>query len=253
MTVVAVYRGKPGSCNAMVADTICNFREAPSETAFWTDKVSPVFGNTYAAVLGDADVTKGLRLVVDSLDPRRPNLREPEVIDAALGTVERIWTLRERAAGAQRFGSKGSIIVFCTRADAFFWIAGYDNEARRFERPSAPYLVSEGECVIFWGSNRFTVRDFSKYEKELAADPFKLLVTLIVGADTIAREQGKQGLLYQLDGRFSGVVLPHKTSNPLRRIHPFPLPELLARDFGPNHLELLQDPDFMAYEPPPAK
>ncbi len=233
----------------MVVDTICNSRDRPEECAFWTDKLSFVFGNTYATAAGDADMINGLRLVVDFLDPKRPNLRDPATFDAILGAVERIWALREKA-GAQRYGSNGSVLFICTRADVFYWVAGYDGEARRFERPLKPHVLAESECVIFWGSDRFTIRELEKYEGALNSNPVGTLAALIEGVDGTARAEGKKGLLYRLDGRFSGVVLPHKSSTSLTRIRPFSPPELLVREQGPTLLSTLEDKDFMRYQLP---
>jgi len=68
--------------------------------------------------------------------------------------------------------------------------------------------------------------------------------------DAIARADGNTGLSYQLDGRFSGVVLPHKTNTPLVRIRPFSPAEFLVREHGPAVLSLLDDQDFMTYALP---
>jgi len=252
MTVVAAYRGIKGSLNAMMADTVCSARDKPTEAAFWTDKLALLYGNTYATGVGDADIINGVRLVADFLDPDRPNFRDPATIDAVLGAVERLWAVRA-GAGGQRFGSKGSVLFVCNRSDVFYWVCGYDNETRRFERPRAPHEVGEGECVVFWGSDRFTVRrpQLEPHRDLLQSDPFKTIAKLICAVDSDAREKGMSGLLYALDGRFSAVALPHKTSTPLTRLRPFSLPEWLVRENGAEMLSMLEDPEFMAYALPP--
>lgn len=250
MTVVAAYRGVKGGRNALVVDTVCNVRDKPAEPAFWIDKVAHVYGNTYVTAVGDADIINGVRLVVDFLDPKRPNFRDPATIDAIAGAVERIWAVRGRG-GAQRYGSKGSVLFVCSRSEVFYWVCGYDNEAMRFERPKAPHDVEEGTCVIFWGSTRYTVRQLENFHPQINADPFNILATLIHGVDAEARAKGDGGLLYPLDGKFSGVVLPHRSSEQPTRLRPFSLPEYLVRENGPEFLAMLNEPEFMAYELPP--
>jgi len=66
-------------------------------------------------------------------------------------------------------------------------------------------------------------------------------------ADREMRAEGRTGLSYELDGRFSVVVLPHKTTHPVRRKRPFSsIAERLARAYGPEALPLLEDPEFLA-------
>ena len=60
------------------------------------DKVSPLYGNSYATTVGDSDIINGARLVIDLLDPKRPNFHDPATIDAILGAVERAWTVGDR-------------------------------------------------------------------------------------------------------------------------------------------------------------
>jgi hypothetical protein len=257
MTVVAAYRGVKGSLNALMVDTICSQRDAPAETAFCTDKLTWVYGNTYVTAVGDADILQATRLVTDYLDPKRPNLRDPATIDAILGAVERIWTIRFRAAQAaggdlKRFGSKGSTLFICNRNEVFYWVCGFDMATMKFQRPKAPHDVPEGKCVIFWGSSRHTVGELEKFLDAMKAEPFNLIATLIMGVDAENRAAGSDHLPYQLDGVFSGVALPHKTSITPMRLRPFAsFPEWLVRDSGATLHPLLEDADFMDYMLPP--
>lgn len=257
MTVVAAYRGVKGSLNALIVDTICSPRDNPAGTAYWTDKLTWVYGNTYVTAVGDADILHATRIVADYLDPKRPNFRDPATIDAILGAVERIWTVRVRAAAAageelKRFGSKGSTLFFCNRNEVFYWVCGFDMATLKFQRPKAAHDVPEGKCVIFWGSSRSTVGELEKYQDAIRANPFNMIATLIMGLDAERRAEGSDHLAYQLDGVFSGVVLPHKPSAAVMRLRPFAsFPEWLVRDSGPALLPLLDDVDFMNYELPP--
>jgi hypothetical protein len=61
---------------------------------------------------------------------------------------------------------------------------------------------------------------------------------------------GRTGMDYRLNGRFSIVVLPHKTSLPVRRQHPFlSLPERLALAYGAACEPFLVDEEFKAFDP----
>jgi hypothetical protein len=257
MTVIAAYRGVKGSLNVLMADTICSPREDPSATAYWTDKLTQVYGNTYVTAVGDADILRATRLVADYIDPKRPNFRDPATIEAILGAVERIWTVRERAARAAggdvtRLGSKGSTLFVCNRNEIFYWVCGFDMATLKFERPKSPHDVPEGECVIFWGSSRSIVGQLEKYHHAIRADPFNIIATLVRGLDADKRAEGSKHLAYQLDGNFSGIALPHKTSITPQRLRPFAsFPEWLVRDSGPALLQLLEDAEFMDYRLPP--
>lgn len=256
MTVVAAYRGPKGSLNALMVDTVCSLRDNPAATAYWTDKLTWVYGNTYVTAVGDADVLLATRHVVDYLDPKRPNFRDPATISAILGAVERIWTVRFRAAQAvgeelKRFGSKGSVFFVCNRNEAYYWVCGFDMAKLTFERPQKPHDVPEGKCVVFWGSSRSTVGELDKFHDAIKANPFNMIATLIKGVDAQQRAEGSTHLGYQLDGVFSGVALPHKTSIAPTRLRPFAsFPEWLVRDSGPALLSLLEDAEFMNYKMP---
>lgn len=248
MTVVAAYRGPKGSLNAFVVDTVCT-AETGDEAA-WMDKVSPLYGNTYATAVGDADIINGTRLVLDFLDPSRPNFHEPATMDAILAATERLWAVGERN-GAPRRGGKGAVLFIANRVDVLYWFCEYDSEARRFVRPPAPTALADGEGIIFWGSTAFPLRDLEGRHDAIRAAPFKMLVTLIAAADAEARAKQSRGILYPLDGKFSGIALPHKTSVPVTRLRPFTLPESIVREQGPGALDLLDDAQFMDFELPP--
>ena len=55
---------------------------------------------------------------------------------------------------------------------------------------------------------------------------------------------------YRLNGRFSVVVLPHKTNLPVRRKQAFAsLPERLALAYGAAAGPFLEDSEFMSLDP----
>jgi len=241
MTVVAVYRGKKSTHNAMVVDTVCASSDRPES---WTDKLSLIFEDTYVTAVGEPNIIDVLRDIVDFVEPKRPHLLDPRTIESILSLVERLWLLREMDAQPPHH-SKGSVLFVCTRGEVFFWLLETDEQGRRFIRPSTPTRLEEGECIVFWGSDRYDVKGLPSIDREA-------LISAIERVDREARAAGKRGLAYPLQPPFSSVLVPHDPGLAAQRVRPFSLPELIVRRTWPDLLAVLEKPDFVDYGLPPA-
>jgi hypothetical protein len=95
-----------------------------------------------------------------------------------------------------------------------------------------------------WGQN--TVGRVDPFVAN-AGNAFERLIDYMVQVDADCQRQG-YSLPYTLTRRCTGVMLPHKTSDPLRRMRPFKsLPEQWAKYSGGRAVSLLSDPDFMDF------
>jgi hypothetical protein len=138
------------------------------------------------------------------------------------------------------------MLFVCSRADTYYWLAGFDVETKRSKRPTKLFEPDTGKCVVFWGSDRSTVT----WDNPPPEDPFDWIPKIILGVEKEFVAAGKAGMDYRLNGRFSIVVLPHKTNLPVRRKHAFvSLPERLALAYGRESEPLLADAEFMALDP----
>lgn len=209
MTAVALYRGPPGTYNALAVDAFASLARAPDEP-WWEDKLRHPYGQTYATGIGNSLILHALMAVVDWLDPERPNLKSLESADHILGAYDRRQQINEALlAHHPPPHALGVMLFVCSRADAFYWIAGFDPATKRSKRPTKLFEPEPGKCVVMWGSERATVTF-----EEPPADPFDDLPKTMLGVEREFISQGKTGMNYRLDGRFSVVVLPHKTTAP---------------------------------------
>ncbi len=72
-----------------------------------------------------------------------------------------------------------------------------------------------------------------------------MLPKIIMAVEHDCVSKGKSGMDYRLDGRFCIVVLPHKTSLPVRRKQAFAsLPERLALAYGDAASAFVEDAGF---------
>jgi hypothetical protein len=245
VTAVALYRGPAGTFNALAVDTLVSLPHLP-DAPWLEEKLRRPYGETYVTAIGSSLLLHAVSDVVDWLDPKRPNLKSVGTAGHILGAYDRRQQLNEALLEHQPAPlDKGVVLFVCSRADAYFWVGSFDKTASRSRPPTQIREVEPGKCAVMCGSDG----NFVNFEKQ-PGDPLDFLPRLIMGVEQEYLSQGKTGLPYKLNGRFSVVVLPHKPSVPIRRKQAFAsLPERLAYLHGEPGEALFADADFMSLDP----
>lgn len=244
MTVAALGRGAPGSRNVLVVDHGVGTIGTSTRYDCSHDKMTLLFGNTYATAVGDAMVIDALRSIIAWYDPKRPNLRDPATFDAILSGLERLRAIQIVNGQPVATDLLGTHLLICSRADAFYWQSEFDSATNKFTRPAAAKEVASGQAVLMWGHNTFwLVNNYG----DGGQDPVASLVNTMLAFDADMQSKGYK-LPYALDKRCSAVILPHKSSEPLKRVRPFKsLPEQWVKYRGGPAVELLEDADFATF------
>src|SRR5580658_257889 len=94
MTAVALYRGPPGTYNALAVDTLVSLARAPTDP-WLEDKLRHPYGNTYVTGIGSSLILHAVMDVIDWFDPERPNLKSLDTADYILGAYDRRQQLNE--------------------------------------------------------------------------------------------------------------------------------------------------------------
>lgn len=215
MTIAALVRGKEDSYNALFVDTGAL---GPQDHVAHFDKLHRLFGETYAAIVGDSTI--GILALVRgrvATRKRRPNLRDPLFVRALFEEMEGARAARELFGVVSNFPERPdcTMLLVCNRAEAFYWRVEHDPNRGGHQFPEAPTPLDANSMLVFRGLHVGVINNFFTIEPDRLES---LVVDQMLNVNARLEAGGAAPLPYAVSRRVSGVILPHKTSNALRRI-----------------------------------
>lgn len=209
MTIAALVRGRTSSYNALVVDTGALRSDGVVQRH---DKLYRVFGETYATCIGDASI---LEILLARTGPGRvrPNLRDRTFVHgmfAELASARRTGILLGTARAFPPAPSCTTLAI-CNRAEVFFWKVERDEETHALQVATAPTFLDAESMVVLRGVTVVSVEGFLTMTQEAAE---RTIVDQMAGINAHLEASGAEKLGYEMQRRVSGIILPHKTSEP---------------------------------------
>jgi hypothetical protein len=216
MTVVALLRGREGTYNALFVDTGAVRSDG---LVARLDKLHQPFGETFVTCVGYASLLDLLANQVASR-PKRPNLRDPRFVSELYAELDLARARGVLLGRPTAFPPPppATTLVVCSRADVFFWKAEFDTGAGASRVPSAATYLPPDAMTVIRGYTVASLKGFATFPMEQAEE---LIVDQMLHVNRMVEENaGGDPLGYEIGRSVSGILLPHRTSDPRRRIEP---------------------------------